>query len=206
METLTQPHHILERFESDAGFSRKMVGDCVKMAVWLPVTLHCHWGYKRSRAGFWKRIFTEGYWCAGTLTPFCKRARCFMPSLRSREKGSSKGWNWALDGLLKIKTDLPGQLWQKRGWLALTAKSLSEELHSCQSLAVSSFIMFTSILNVRWCLIFILICMSLITNEPKHLIKCLLIFWYFSFALLIHTLGWFSTGAIFLELISISFG
>lgn len=89
---------------------------------------------------------------------------------------------------------LPGKPYGKRRAISLLWQPgcsqnscILKSSYSCQFMAVPGFLMFTSLLKVRGYLIFVLICISLITSETKHLIKCCYIL-YFFFTLLIHIL------------------
>lgn len=97
---------------------------------------------------------------------------------------------------------LPGKAYGKRRAVRLLWQPgcsqnscILKSLYSCQFLAVPGFLMFTSFLKVKWYLIFVLICISLIRSEPKHLIKCcnILIFFFlfiaYSYSLSIFCLG-----------------
>ena len=46
--------------------------------------------------------------------------------------------------------------------------------HSCQLLLLSVFMIIAILVGVKWCLIVVLICNSLMTNAGKHIFMCLL--------------------------------
>lgn len=138
-----------------------------KMAVWLVVALHWHSRTKGSRARFWRRSSTEGYRCAVPLIPFYKEMRCFyLPSSQERSDLRRKqrlnlGFWWFSEYNDRRIIPTWKALWQEKGYQPLWQPDcfqnscILRSSYSCQALAVSSLQMFTSLLNVRWYLIFV---------------------------------------------------